>query len=235
MSEIRERLRRYYPSLETMPYCAALARGEFDRAAVLRAEVVELYRALHTRARAKAAYAGRLAEALSRGELDDSDVRRITGVIEDEEETHEHADHLDLRLQIFASAGWSRAVRLRPQEELDAINAEWLGVLEGSGAMELIAVHAALEDWYAPVAGFFEEQYLRRELSPREVETYQVHREADVWHGAAGFEVLERRAGSWAVERVVDAVARTFETALAYDAAKVTFARRSGGLGEFGG
>jgi len=200
---------------------------------VLEAEVVELYRALRTRDRVHGAYARALDAARREGVLSASDLRTLNAVLEDEGQTDEHADHLDLRLQVFASRGWSRDIRLPEDGELERINAAWLAIAEEANAFELIAIHAAIEAWYVPIAGFFEAQYLGRGFTPFEVETYAIHKDADQWHSSAAFVVLGKHAGAFDLDGIVGAVRRTFRTVRAYDQAKLVRAeaRRSVTLG----
>ena len=84
-----------------------------------------------------------------------------------------------------------------------------------------------MEDWYAPVSGFFEEQYLGRGFSLDEVETYTVHKAVDVWHAGAGFQVLAEHRDAFDIERVADGVQRVFATSVAYDMMKLELAQAS--------
>jgi hypothetical protein len=105
---IRVRLQLLYPPIASLPYCATLAAGRFERQAVLRAELVELYRALGTRDRVHSITAARIEQAERDGRLAADDASRLHVVLLDERETCDHADPLDLRLQFFESQGWKR-------------------------------------------------------------------------------------------------------------------------------
>ncbi len=225
MKKIRAALSRHYPSLEQLPFCAALREGLFDKHAVLRAEVVELYRALRVRDRIKQAFDAKIALAVGSNTLSTSGAATIRGVVEDEGETEEHIDHLDMRLKLFQSVGVTRRAALRPNARLDEINEDYVAIVEASDVFQVIGIHAAIEDWYAPVSAFFEKQYLLRGFSADEVETYTVHKAADVWHSSAGFEVLADHRDRFDIEVVADAVGRMFATSLAYDAMKLELAR----------
>lgn len=226
MTTIRATLSRHYPSIEQMGYCAALRGGRFDRDAILRAEVVELYRALHIRSLVKQTYVSKIEAAVERGTLSPADAAAIHRVIDDEGETEDHIDHLEMRLKLFQSLGITRRVRLRADPRLDEINRNYVAILEGSDVFQVIGINAAIEGWYVPISAFFEAQYLRRGFSADEVETYAVHKAADDWHSGAGFDVLERNLDAFDTAAVEDAVRRTFATALAYDAMKVELAGR---------
>ena len=225
MTTIRDTFSGYYPLIERMPFGAALRHGHFDKEALLRAEVVEIYRALRVRDRIKRACESKISLAVEMGTLSRSGAATIRGVVEDEGETADHIDHLDMRFKLFRSLGITRDVTLRPNRRLDEINAEYVRLIETADVFQVIGINAAMEDWYAPVSGFFEEQYLRRGFSVEEVETYTVHKGVDVWHAGAGFEVLAEHRDAFDIERVADAVQRVFATSVAYDTMKLELAQ----------
>lgn len=224
MTTIRDALSLHYPSIEQLPFCAALQRGLFDKNAILCAEVAEIYRAVLIRDRIKRACEAKIEHALGSGTLSISGAATIRGVAEDEGETEDHADHLDIRFKLFRSLGISRGVRLRPNGRLDAINAAYVDLVETSDIFQVIGINAAIEDWYAPVSAFFEQQYLRRGFSAEEVETYTVHKGVDILHSDAGFQVLADHQDAFDVKGVADAVKRVFATSLAYDTMKLELA-----------
>lgn len=227
MTTIRETFSRYYPPIDRMPFCAALLQGHFDKDAVLRAEVVEIYRALRVRERIKRACEAKISLAVESGTLSRSGAATIRGVVEDEGETADHIDHLDMRFKLFRSLGITREVTLRPNRRLDEINADYVRVIESADVFQVIGINAAMEDWYAPVSGFFEEQHLRRGFSLEEVETYTVHKAVDVWHAGAGFKVLSEHRDRFEMEHIADALQRVFATSLAYDTMKLELAQTS--------
>lgn len=227
MTTIRDTLSIYYPPIERMPFCAGLRDGLFDKNAVLRAEVVEIYRALLVRDRIKRACESKISLAVESGILSRSGGATIHGVVEDEGETEDHIDHLDMRFKLFRSLGLTRALRLLPNRRLDEINAAYVTLIEAANVFQVIAINAAMEDWYAPISGFFEEQYLGRGFSMDEVETYTVHKAVDVWHAGAGFDVLAEHRGAFDIEQVADAVQRVFATSVAYDTMKLELAQAS--------
>ena len=224
MTTIRDSLSLHYPSLEQLPFCAALQRGLFDKNAILCAEVVEIYRAVLTRDRIKRACEAKIEQAHSSGTLSTSGATTIRAVADDEGETEEHADHLDIRFKLFQSLGISRDVRLRPNGRLDAINAAYVALVETSDVFQVIGINAAIEGWYAPVSAFFEKQYLRRGFSVDEVETYTVHKGVDISHSDEGFQVLAEHQDAFDIKGVADAVNRVFDTSLAYDTMKLELA-----------
>ena len=222
---IHDSLSRYYPSIERMPFCAALRQGLFDKNAVLCAEVVEIYRALLVRDRIKRACETKISLAVGSGTLSISGAATIRRVVEDEGETEDHIDHLDMRLNLFRSLGITRGVRLQPNRRLDEINAAYVTLIEAADVFQVIGINAAIEDWYAPVSAFFEKQYLGRGFSIDEVQTYTVHKAADVWHSSAGFKVLAEHQDAFNIESVADAVQRVFATSLTYDTMKLELAQ----------
>jgi hypothetical protein len=225
MSTLRDSLASCYPSVEQLPFCAALRRGLFDKDEVLCAEVVEIYRALLVRDRIKRACESKLTLAVESGVLSMSGAATIRTVVDDEGETEDHLDHLDMRFKLFRSLGVARDVRLLPHRQLDEINAAYVTLIEASDVFEVIGINAAMEDWYAPVSGFFEAQYLSRGFTLEEVETYTVHKAADVWHSNAGYQVLTEHQGAFDIASVADAVRRVFATSLAYDTMKLELAQ----------
>lgn len=225
MTQLRDALASLYPSIAQMPFCAALLQGRFDKDAVLRAEVVEIYRALLVRERVKRACESKIASAVAAGALSLAGARTMRTVVEDEGQTDDHIDHLDMRLKLFQSLGDTRNIKLVPNRQLDEINAAYVAVIEAADAFQVIGINAAMEDWYAPIAAFFEEQHLRRGFTIDEVETYTVHKAADVWHSSAGFRVLADHQAAFDVGHVADAVRRVFATSLAYDGMKLELAQ----------
>ena len=225
MTTIRDSLSKFYPSIEKMPFCGALRKGLFDKNAVLRAEVVEIYRAMLTRDRLKRACETKVSLAVESGTLSVSGAAIIRHVVDDEGETEDHIDHLDMRFKLFQSLGITRDVRLRPNDRLDEINAAYVALIETSDVFQMIGINAAIEDWYAPVSAFFERQYLGRGFSAEEVQTYAVHKTADVWHSGAGFQVLTEHLDAFDIEGVAEAVKQVFATSLAYDTMKLELAR----------
>jgi hypothetical protein len=162
MPSIKEIIQSYYPTLDEMPFCAALRDGRFERKEILRSEIVELYRARNTRHKIQEAYKQKLREAMDKNVVSEDDVTLMEEVIDDEGETEDHIDHLDMRFKLFVGTPVSRATTLLANAELDAINNEWMAVCQESDLFSLMAVTAGIEDWYAPLSGFFEEQYRKR-------------------------------------------------------------------------
>jgi len=124
MTTVKEVIRAQFPTIDEMPFCAALRDGKFERAAILRAEIVELYRALYTRHSIQDSYKEKLQEALQAGIIETKDVDTMEEVIDDEGETEDHIDHLDMRFKLFVGTPVSRATDMRHNEKLEAINQE---------------------------------------------------------------------------------------------------------------
>ena len=85
-----------------------LTSGKFQREEILRSEVVELYRALDTRQRIQDIYKEKLDAGLKDGLITKEDLEVMQEVIDDEGETHDHIDHLDMRFKLFVGTGIGR-------------------------------------------------------------------------------------------------------------------------------
>ena len=224
MTDIRTLIKDSYPKLDDLPFCKALSDGRFGREEILRAEIVELYRALNTRHKIQSYYKDKLAAAVEAGVIKGSDFDLMEEVIDDEGETEEHIDHLDMRFKLFAGTPVSRAATLKFNEELDAINNEWMDICRDSNLFEMMAFTAGIEDWYAPLSAFFEEEYRKRGFSEDELELFIVHKEADVDHSEAQFDILERCRDRFSVNDVKNMLDRTFATSKGYDTQKLVLA-----------
>jgi len=220
MGSIRTVIRANYPTLDEMPFCAALREGRYGREEILRAEIVELYRALNTRHKIQDIYKNKLKGGMDGGAVEKSDVDRMEEVIDDEGETDDHIDHLDMRFKLFVGTPISRTSRLRRNDALEAINKEWMDICAETDLFSLMALTAAIEDWYAPLSAFFEEEYRKRGFSEDELELFVVHKEADVGHSDAQFDILERNADRLDADHVAAMVRRTFNTSKGYDTVK---------------
>lgn len=224
MQSFRALIQGYYPTIDEMPFCAALRDGRFGREEILRAEIVELYRALNTRHRIQDAYKRKLRQALDRGHIAEADLATMEDVIDDEGETEEHIDHLDMRFKLFTGTAISRKSKLRHDDELEAINNEWMEICEQSNLFAVMALTAGIEDWYAPLSAFFEEEYRKRGFSDEELELFIVHKDADVDHSNAQFDILDRNKAIIDSDYVAKMVQRTFKTSRGYDAVKLRLA-----------
>jgi hypothetical protein len=224
MPAIKEIIQSYYPKIDDMPFCAALRDGRFGRTEILRSEIVELYRALNTRHLIQNAYKEKLHEALKNEVIRETDVEVMEEVIDDEGETEEHIDHLDMRFKLFVGTPVSRACTLKTNAELEAINAEWIAVCNESDLFSLMSVTAAIEDWYAPLSGFFEEEYRKRGFSDDELELFIIHKGADVEHSDAQFDILERNHKLIDENKARKMLERTFNTSRGYDTVKLKLA-----------
>ena len=224
MSGIKEIITSYYPTIEEMPFCSALRDGRFGRTEILRSEIVELYRALNTRHKIQDAFKLKLREAMAKDIVRAADVELMEEVIDDEGETEEHIDHLDMRFKLFVGTPVSRKSPLQVNAELDAINNEWMAVCQESDLFSLMAVTAGIEDWYAPLSGFFEDEYRKRGFSDDELELFIVHKDADVDHSEAQFDILNRKAEFIDEAKVREMLDRTFKTSRGYDTVKLKLA-----------
>jgi hypothetical protein len=224
MPNIRELIKAQYPIIAEMPFCSALRNGRFGRTEILRSEIVELYRALNTRQTIQDIYKEKLHQALGSGMVTRADVNLMEEVIDDEGETDEHIDHLDMRFKLFVGTPVSRAVDIRDNDDLEQINQDWMQICREADLLTTMALTAAIEDWYAPLSAFFEEEYRKRGFTDDELELFIVHKAADLDHSEAQFNILERNANLIDVENMVKMVQRTFGTSKAYDAMKLKLA-----------
>lgn len=232
MSTIREVIQSCYPTIDDMPFCAALRSGRFKRKEILRSETVELIRATDTRGKIQGMYKDKLREAEKAGAVTTADRMHMEEVIDDEGETEDHIDHLDMRYKLFIGTPVTNKVRLAPNPTVDAINREWMAICKESSLFELMAVTAAIEDWYAPLSAFFEEEYRKRGFSEEELELFIVHKGADIDHSDAQFDILERNEKRFSRDTLRAAIVRTFKTSKAYDAEKLVLAERNVELSE---
>jgi hypothetical protein len=191
-----------------------------------------LYRARNTRHKIQEAYKQKLREAMDKNVVSEDDVTLMEEVIDDEGETEDHIDHLDMRFKLFVGTPVSRATTLLANAELDAINNEWMAVCQESDLFSLMAVTAGIEDWYAPLSGFFEEQYRKRGFNDDELELFIVHKGADIDHSEAQFDILQRKADLIDGDRVRQMLQRTFNTSRGYDTLKLRLAETECGLDE---
>ncbi|MBM3505707.1 MAG: hypothetical protein FJX65_17805 [Alphaproteobacteria bacterium] len=232
MTSIVEIVQSCYPTIEQMPFCKALREGRFGRQEILRAEIVELYRALKTRSEIQENYKEKLRDALTQGMIKQSDLDTMFDVIDDEGETEGHIDHLDMRFKLFTGTRVSRKSPLRFNADLDAINRAWMDICKESDLLTLMTITAAIEDWYAPLSAFFEVEYRKRGFSDDELELFIVHKEADLDHSTAQFEMIDRFLPRLDAGRLRTMVERTFVTSKGYDAMKLRLAEATCSLND---
>jgi len=150
------------------------------------------------------------------------DVDVIHELLADEGETEDHVDHVHMRYKLFAGTPIHVGVSPTFDPVIDGINRDWISICEEADLFSLIAIMGAIEDWYAPLSGFFENEYRRRGFTDDELELFIVHKEADVHHSTLQFELLER--GNASGDTALEMVRRTFLTSCAYDASKLRLA-----------
>ncbi len=225
MTPIKDLIRSTYPTMDEMLFCSALKEGRFNREELLKAEVVELYRAIKTRTTIQNIYKDKLRKAVKDGHITEDQLATMEEVIDDEGETDEHIDHIDMRYKLFVGTNINNKSMPKFHEKLEEVNKEWMAVCQDSDLFYLMAATAGIEDWYAPLAAFFEEQYGKRDFTLDEMELFTCHKEADVCHSEAQFDILEKNRDKLDDKKLVETCKRTFETSKAYDALKLDFAR----------
>lgn len=230
MSTIKEIIRSAYPTTDEMEFCAGLRDGKFSRADILRAEIVELYRALNTRGMIQEIYKEKLREANEKGIIKDGELSTMEEVIDDEGETEEHMDHLDMRFKLFVGTVVDRNTWPVFNQDLEDINNDWMAICRESDLFTLMSVTAGIEDWYSPTSKFFEDEYRKRGFNTEELELFIAHQDADVEHSEAQFDILERNIDRINIPQVKVMLKRTFDTSRAYDRMKRVLAESSESL-----
>ncbi len=220
MSSVLDIITSYYPKTDEMEFCAGLRDGKFTREEILRAEVVELYRALNTRGLIQEEYKKKLREANEAGVILEDELSTMEEVIDDEGETEEHIDHLDMRFKLFVGTGVDQSTYPAFNQELEDINNEWMAVCKEADLFSLMALTCGIEDWYAPMSEFFEIEYRKRGFNDDELELFIAHKSADVEHSQAQLRILERNKERIDFDRVRTMLERTFATSRGYDRMK---------------
>ena len=224
---VKEIIRSAYPSMEDMPFCMELKKGQYTRKEILKSEVVELYRAIKTRTTIQDIYKKKLKEAIEKGFITDEDYKLMEEVIDDEGETEDHIDHIDMRYKLFTDTKIDNKSEPKFHQDCEKVNKAWMSVCEDSELLYLMAATAGIEDWYAPLSAFFEDEYRKRGFTEDELELFIVHKEADCDHSEAQFAILEKNKKHLDPEKLRQVVKRTFETSKAYDGLKKIFAEDS--------
>ena len=220
MSRILNLIKSAYPTIDEMAFCKGLSEGKYDRADILRAEIVELYRALNSRGIIQQLYKDKLREANEAGVILKDELLTMEDVIDDEGETDQHIDHLDMRFKLFAGTAVDRSTWPAFNQELENINNEWMGICREADLFTLMAVTSGIEDWYAPMSKFFEDEYRKRGFNDEELELFIAHQDADVEHSQAQFDILERNVNRIDLDKIKVMLKRTFDTSRAYDRMK---------------
>ena len=173
--KIKELLTSLHPKINEMAFMSQLVSGKFQREEILRSEVVELYRALDTRQKIQDIYKAKLAEGLNNGQISKEDLSLMTEVIDDEGETHDHIDHLDMRFKLFVGTDIKRGKFPKKNDDLQKINDEWLNICKEGNLWEIMACHCAIEGWYPDISKMFETEYKKRGFSEEELEILIAH------------------------------------------------------------
>ena len=143
--QIKELLTSLHPKVSDMAFMSQLTSGKFQkREEILRSEVVELYRALDTRQRIQDIYKEKLSEGLKEGLISKEDLAVMQEVIDDEGETEDHIDHLDMRFKLFVGTGIGRGKFPIHNDELQKINDEWVNICKEANLWEIMACHCAI-------------------------------------------------------------------------------------------
>lgn len=231
--QIKQLLTSLHPKIHEMAFMSELTSGKFQREEILRSEVVELYRALDTRQKIQDIYKAKLADGLKDGSITDEDLSVMNEVIDDEGETHDHIDHLDMRFKLFAGTGVERGKFPKHNDELQKINDEWVNICKEANIWEIMACHCAIEGWYPAVSKMFETEYRKRGFTDEELEIFIAHQGADVEHSDAQYAILEKNFDKLDPAKVEQMVKRTFGTSKAYEQMKLKLANTDKPLNQF--
>ena len=231
--QIKQLLTSLHPKINEMAFMSELTSGKFQREEILRSEVVELYRALDTRQKIQDIYKEKLSDGLKEGIITNEDLSVMQEVIDDEGETDDHIDHLDMRFKLFVGTGIGRGKFPKHNDELQKINDEWVNICKEANLWEIMACHCAIEGWYPAVSTMFETEYRKRGFTDKELEIFIAHQGADVEHSDAQYAILDKNYDKLDPAKIEQMVKRTFETSKAYEQMKLTLATSDKPLDQF--
>ena len=231
--QIKQLLTSLHPKINDMAFMSELTSGKFQREEILRSEVVELYRALDTRQKIQDIYKAKLADGLKDGSITDEDLSVMNEVIDDEGETHDHIDHLDMRFKLFVGTGIERGKFPIHNDEIQKINDEWVNICKEANIWEIMACHCAIEGWYPAVSTMFETEYRKRGFADEELEIFIAHQGADVEHSDAQYAILEKNFDKLDPAKIEQMVKRTFGTSKAYEQMKLKLANTDKPINQF--
>ena len=232
--QIKELLTSLHPKVSEMAFMSQLTNGKFQkREEILRSEVVELYRALDTRQRIQDIYKEKLSEGLKEGLISKEDLAVMQEVIDDEGETEDHIDHLDMRFKLFVGTGIGRGKFPIHNDELQKINDEWVNICKEANLWEIMACHCAIEGWYPDISTMFEKEYKKRGFTDEELEIFIAHQGADVEHSDTQYAILDKNFSKLDPKRIEHMVKRTFATSKAYEQMKLKLASLDKPLNQF--
>ena len=231
--QIKQLLTSLHPKIHEMAFMSELTSGKFQREEILRSEVVELYRALDTRQKIQDIYKAKLDDGLKDGSISDEDLSVMNEVIDDEGETHDHIDHLDMRFKLFVGTGVERGKFPIHNDELQKINDEWVNICKEANIWEIMACHCAIEGWYPAVSTMFETEYRKRGFTDEELEIFIAHQGADVEHSDAQYAILEKNFDKLDPAKIEQMVKRTFGTSKAYEQMKLKLANTNKPINQF--
>lgn len=221
---IKNILVSHHPKISDMAFMKELQSGKFGREEILKSEIVELYRALNTREKIQNIYKEKLKDGHDKGLIDDQQLSLMTEVIDDEGETEDHIDHLDMRFKLFKGTEVKRGTFPTFNEELEKINNEWMNICKESSLFALMSCTCAIEGWYPAISKFFESEYKKRGFTEEELEIFIAHQGADVEHSEAQYQILERNMSNINLDELNSMVKRTFSTSRGYEKMKLKYA-----------
>ena len=230
---IKSLLINHHPKISEMAFMSELQKGNFNREEILRSEIVELYRALNTREKIQNIYKEKLSKAYKDGLIAEKDYALMNEVIEDEGETEDHIDHLDMRFKLFNGTDVKRGRLPKFNDTLDRINNDWIQICRESNIFEIMSCHCAIEGWYPKISVFFENEYKKRGFTHEELEIFIAHQGADVEHSEAQYKILEDNFSKINENSINTMVKRTFDTSKGYEEMKLKFAKLNEPLSSF--
>lgn len=222
------------PDPTKMPYYSALFAGEFTKDQTMAAQLQDLARSLGCIG-LREIQIEKLNNLMSKGCIDSSDGAALMEIIADEFEGENKKSHYAIRLQIFDGSGYTRSQleQVSPLEASRKATSIFRNIFEQSGVLEITAAVGAIERWYAKLAGKLEEAYLNLGYSPYQVETYHLHKNADIWHSTTSIGFVEKYLHLTTPEKITQSIKEGFESVLLYDEARHEAALRNSPLAQY--
>lgn len=222
------------PDPAKMPYYSALFAGSFTKDQTMAAQLQDLARSLGCTG-LREIQIEKLNSLLRKGCIDLSDSAALMQIIADEFEGENKKSHYAIRLQIFDGSGYTRSLleRVSPLAASRNATSIFRSIFQQSGLLEITAAVGAIERWYAKLAGKLEETYLKLGYSPYQVETYRLHKNADIWHSTTSIRFVEKYLHLTTPEKVTNSIKEGFESVLLYDEARHEAALLGGPLEQF--
>ena len=219
--DIIKEIEGMFVNIEQLPYYSSLLKNEFTNQDTMRAQLQDLGRAVGCMGLRNIQIA-KLKEEHANGCIQPNDFKRLHEAIIDEDEQNERPSYFDIRLQIFTDK-YPKDVLLSvdPLPEVKEANKRFKALFTDRSLVEITAAVGSIEKWYVPVAAMLEKAYLMLGYTPRQVETYTLHKIADVEHSEIALDFVIKYANSREKkDAVLNVVKEGFATTYLYDLAR---------------